>query len=610
PGTNVCHYFTLRHGDVAEGFAQADLIFEDTFTSQMVQHCSLEPNVAVAQVDATGKITLWSSTQAPYVVRRELADSMGMPMTHIRVICPWVGGGFGAKISPRADSRAVALALRTNHRPVRLAYSREEEFTSAAVRHPAILRHKTGVKRDGRIVAREIEVIWDTGAYAETGPTVSRNSGYTAPGPYNIPHVKIDGYCVYTNKVIAAAFRGYGVSQLTWAYESQMDIMARKLGIDPLEMRLRNAFEEGGVTATGEVLRVVGLKKTIYAAARSLDWDKPRTEGNKLRGKGIACMHKATRAPSDSSAFVKVNEDGTVAVLTSAVEAGQGVRTVLAQITGEVLGIKADAVAVTFADTDVTPFDPTTSSSRTTFHMGNAVKTAATDAREQLVQIASQAMEANPEDIEFRGGRVFVRGAPERGMTIAQVMRRRFGSRGGPILGKGTFAPSEATPLDLETSQGAKPTAYWMYATQGAEVEVDTDTGQVRVLKLVAAHDVGRAINPVNCQQQIQGALVMGLGGALTEEVVVQEGKALNTSLADYKVLTAMDAPVLEPIIVETPHYEGPFGAVGLGEPGLAPTAAAIANAVEDAIGVRIKDLPITPGRVLRALREKQGRQG
>jgi carbon-monoxide dehydrogenase large subunit len=607
PGTNICNHFKLRKGDLDEGFRQSDFISEDTFKTQMVQHCHLEPHAAIAQVSPSGQITIWTNTQHPYSCRRELARSLGMPMNQIRIIVTYVGGGFGGKVYLKVEPLSVVLAMKVkNSRPVQIVLTREEEFyATSIVRHPAVIQIKTGVKRDGTLMARRVKLVWDTGAYADAGPPISRNAGFSCNGPYKIPNLWVDSYCVYTNKTIAGAFRGFGIPQIMWAIDSQMDILAEGIGMDPVEIRLKNALEEGSISSTGEILHSVGIKECIQKSAEAIDWGKRSGEN---RGKGIGVMHKMTMAPSSSSAFVKLSDDGTAEVLTSTVDMGQGSSTIFAQIVAEELGLNVKDIKVASPDTSVTPFDHGTSSSRSTFHMGNAVKQAAVDAKRQLLEVAAEELEANPEDLEVRKGLIFVKGSPEKNIPLSKVSMG--GSylaigKGKPIMGRGTFNVPDATPLDPETGQGAKPTVFWMYAAQAAEVEVDRETGKVKVLKIVSAHDIGKAINTSACEQQIEGAIATGVGTTLMEEIRIEGGKTLNPNFVDYKMPTSLDMPEMVPILVETIHESGPYGAKGLGEPALAPTAPAIANAIYDAVGVRIKELPITPDKVLKALKEK-----
>ncbi|HXZ37277.1 MAG TPA: xanthine dehydrogenase family protein molybdopterin-binding subunit, partial [Thermodesulfobacteriota bacterium] len=610
PGTNICNHFRLRKGDMERGFKESDLVLEDTYRSHGVQHAHLEPHAAIAQVDPSGRVQVWTNTQTPYFNRKAIAQALSLPLNKVRITGTAVGGGFGGKSYLKAEPVCVALALKTRGRPVKLVYTREEEFSIAPVRHPTIIRCKTGMKRDGTWMGQETELIFDTGAYADIGPRVTRNAGFSATGPYKVPHVRIDSYCVYTNNSIGGAFRGFGTPQVTWAIESHLDSMAEGLGIDPLELRLKNAVEEGSISATGQALYSVGLKDTLRQAADKIGWGQGRTP---FRGKGIACMHKSTVTPSASSAFVKLNEDKSVTLLVSTVEMGQGASTLLAQIVAEELSVPVENVSVVSPDTDVTPYDMASVSSRSTFFAGNAVRRAAIDAREQLLEIASEILEASPKDLVLERGRIFVRGVPDRAIPLADLpLGEAFyvgalgRGKGRPVLGRGSYAVEDATALDRETGQGKNPSAFWMYATQAAEVEVNPRTGQVKVLRLTSAHDVGRALHPVSIEGQIQGALVMGIGTTLFEDLDMREGKAQNHNFSSYKLPSALDIPEMIPIIVEAPDRNGPYGAKGLGEPALSPTAASIANAIHAATGVRVKDLPITPEKILAGLVQKE----
>ncbi|MGH7366518.1 MAG: xanthine dehydrogenase family protein molybdopterin-binding subunit [Candidatus Rokuibacteriota bacterium] len=603
-GTNICNYYKLRRGDAEAAFADCTVLVEERYTTGWMQHVPMEVHVAIAQQASDGRLTVWTSAQSPYWTRAELATALGIPMSDIRVIVPHVGGGFGAKHAVKIEQYAITLAMKAGNRPVRVALTRAEEFGASLLRQPTAIDIKTGATREGRILARKIRIVWNTGGYADLSPAVSRNAGFAAGGPYTIPNVWVDSYCVYTNNPVSGAFRGFGVPEVTWAGESNLDMVARELGMDPLELRLRNAVEEGSESVLGEVLHSVGVKECLRKAADALDWTTPKPAG---RGRGIACMHKSTGTPTSSAAFVKLNEDGTVTMLSSSVDMGQGATTVLAQIVAEELGVKPEHIRVVAPDTDVTPFDRSTTSSRTTFHSGNALRAAARDARQQILDVAGDLLEASPDDLELRDERVSVKGSPEHSVPLSKLWKSGMYTRGQyPILGRGAYSTSSIyDPLDPVTGRSRRATAFWMYAAQAAEVVVDLETGKVTVLRLTAAHDMGKAINPQTCQQQIEGALVMGLGQALFEQLVIDQGRPVNPSFIDYKIPCTLDIPQLETILVEAEHNEGPFGAKGLGEPGLAPTAAAIANAIFDAIGVRMRDLPITAERVIRALRER-----
>lgn len=598
-GTNICNHFKIRKGDIEKGFSESDYIFEDTFTTQMQQHCCIEPHGAICLIDDESNITLWANNDSPYRCRKEIATALKIPLTKVRVIStPYIGGNFGGKGGLKAEACAIALAWKIRNRPVKVIYTREEEFCCSLVRHPAVIKMKTGVRKDGTILSRDVKIYWATGAYAEKGPTVSRLGAISAIGPYKIPNVNIDSYCVYTNKPVAGAMRGYGAPQVCWAYESQMDIIANHLGIDPLEFRLRHVYCEGDTHTTGQKLYSEGLKECLERVAEEMKWRKKSL--GRDQGRGIACMERGVKTPFGSAAFVKVNEDGTVDVLSSTTEVGQGSSTIICQIVSEELGVPMEWVRKASPDTAFTPFDASTTSSRSTFHMGNAVKMAATDAKEQIIQMASKLMEANPQDLEIRNGNIYVKGVPEKPLPIARVLSEHYGMS-GTVLGKGFYFPRFDEPVEYFSLN----MIFWLLGSHGVEVEVDRKTGHVKVLKVYAAHDVGKAIHPENCIGQIQGGIAMGLGYGLMEEILFQDGAILNPSFLDYKIPTALDIPEMLPILVECSHPNGPYGAKGMGETNNVQVAPAIANAIYNAIGVRIKDLPITPEKVLEALRRK-----
>jgi len=600
-GTNICNHVKIRRGDIDEGFKKADYVFEDLFRTPAVQHCHLEPHVSIAMVDPSGKITIWTSNQFPYTARRELMNSLKIPANKIRIIVPEVGGAFGGKFWAKTEALSAALALKLKKgRPVKVSLTRQEEFTATSgVRHQSIIKLKTGVKRDGRLIARKAELIYDTGAYATLGPAVSKYGALVSAGPYEIPNVWTDSYSVYTNKMISTAFRSLGTSQPIWAIENHMDIIADELGIDPIEFRLRNVLKDGSMTATGQQLDNVGVRECIMKVKQALEYGSTNKNN---RGKGIALTQHLAIHPASSAAMVKINEDGTVNILTSSVDLGQGFKTIISQIAAEILGMRVEDFKVSLPDTDVTPYEDG-ASSRTTFSMGNAVRLAAMDARQQLLNVASEKMEANPEDLEINDGFIRVRGSPNKKISIQELP---LGYREGkPIIGRGAYNEKNI-PMDPATGQSSNPVSFWMFAAHGAEVEIDRETGKVKVLKVVSAHDVGKAINPINCEQQIEGAIGMGIGISLMEEIKSENGKTINPNFVDYKMPTAMDMPEMIPILVEIPENKGPFYARGLGEPAVAPTPPAVSNAIYDAVGVRIKELPITPDKVLKALREKR----
>ena len=602
-GTNVCTHFKLNRGDVEKGFAEADRIFEDTFTLPATQHSFLETHACIALAEA-GRITVWATTQNPFVVRTQLANIFKVPVSKVRVIVPYLGGGYGGKVYPKVEPITVALAQKAR-RPVRVVLSREEVFYTIT-KHAAVIRMKTGVKNDGTLIARECEIHLDTGAYAEIGPRVAKKSGYTAAGPYRIPNLKIDSCSVYTNKPPAGAFRGFGVSQSAWAVESQMDIMAAALKLDPLELRLKNGYVDGDRFVTEETLRSVGLKDCLDGVAKSMGWEDKRLKSSKVqklndgslkRGKGLACMIKATITPSISCAAIKLNEDSSLSIYCGTVEMGQGSETVLAQIAGEELGIPLRQIQVLGVDTDVVPYDLTTSSSRSTFHMGKAVQFAARDILRQLKEIVVEEYGVPADQVSFANGKVRL---PEGSLDYAEIMFKRFGMQGGTLIGEGELKTS------VKDEFGEKSTsAFWFLSAGAAEVEVDVETGKFKLLKYATAVDVGKALNPLGCRQQLTGAAITGIGQAVFEEIAYDNGQLINPNLIDYVLPSLADMPAsIDPIAIEIPDRNGPFGAKGIGESALIPVAPAIANAIFDAIGVRIKDLPIKAEKIYLALED------
>jgi CO/xanthine dehydrogenase Mo-binding subunit len=584
--TNIALDFHLRHGNTAKGFAAADQIFEHTFTTQQTTHTPFEPFVAVAEASER-EATVHTSTQSPSYVRYELARLLGWPENRVRVRTAYLGGGYGAKVYVKIEALALALA-RLAGKPVRVALTMEEQFFTIS-KHPSTFRIKSGVTKDGKIVARECEVWWNGGAYADIGPRVTQKSGFTAAGPYDIENVSIDSYALYTNRPPAGALRGFGIPQLVWAYESHTDLIAREMGWDPAAFRKANILRDGREQAVGTVVEDAGFEACLDKVCVQMAWDKPfdKGSGTVKRGRGIAVGFKALIAPTTSVAIVNVNADGSCVVHCSTVDMGQGSDTAMAQIAGEVLGLDTETVRVIHPDTDVTPYDMSTLGSRSTFHMGHAVRLAAQDARDKLDALAREL------------------GLPEgSNLPVPELFIKKFGMQAGNIIGTASYKP-DYTPPNYQTGQSPNATPNWMVGAAGVEVEVDTETGRVRVLRLVNVCDVGRPINPAIVETQISGAAVMQLGFTMTEEMVLQEGQLTNGSLADYKIPGFHDIPhIMQNSTVDAEQRNGPFGAKGVGESGTFGVSPAIANAIHDAVGVRITRMPITPEAVFRALRE------
>jgi carbon-monoxide dehydrogenase large subunit len=593
-GTNIAHQAVYAKGDVDRGFAEADEIFEDVFRAQQVQHCSLEPHAVVASWDGQ-RLTLWTSTQKVFLVRSGLADLFDLPENKIRVIGSKIGAGFGGKNAMRLEPYAAALALKTG-RPVRLINSRAEEFAASAGSVPASVRVKTGVKRDGTITARAMEFIWDTGAYAEGLPGSNR-ALKDGVGPYQIPHLRVTSTLVYTNKVRGCPFRGLGIPEAVWAGESQMDIIAAKLGLDPVELRLKNCLDTGAETPAGDRAQQIALRECLLQVSKELERWKKSAPAN--HGFGVALIHKSpTTSAASSKAHVRFAAAGKIDLMIGATDVGGGTGTSLGQIAAEALGVAPDDIRVIIADTDLTPFDHGTYSSRVTAYVGAAVKRAAEDARGQLLELAAQRWKISPDKLRAADRKVI--GPGGRCMTFEDVMEN---ANVREIAGTGSFESKRSWAGDKSAEKEGSTSAGWPFGAQLVEVEVDRETGVIKPVRVASAHDVGKAINPMAVTGQIQGGIAMGLGYALFEGLQFEEGRVTNASFSDYKIAGARDMPAATPIIVEKPYASEPYGAKGVGEMSVFGIAPAIANAVASLTGVRIKDLPLSAEKMFAALR-------
>jgi CO/xanthine dehydrogenase Mo-binding subunit len=586
--TNIALDYQLRRGEVEKAFAAADHVFEHSFRTQQVLHVPLESHAALA-VPGNGTLTIHTSSQSPSFVRMEIARLLGWPENRVTVKVPFLGGGYGAKVYVKVEALAAALAL-IARAPVKVALAMEEQFYTIT-KHATTFRIKSGVTKDGRILARKCDVYWNGGAYADIGPRVAQKTGFTAAGPYDIENVSIDSYEVYTNRPTAGALRGFGVPQLAWAYEGHTDLIARELGMDPVEFRRKNILRNGRPQATGTVMKDAALEKVLERLAERMNWsgDFDRGAGRLRRGRGLAIGLKASISPTTSCATVNVNADGSIALYINTIDMGQGSDTAMAQIAAEVLNVPAESVRVVHGDTDLAPYDMGTLGSRSTFHMGHAVKLAAEDARAKLVALAAEV--GLPKGTNY---------------GIKELFKKRYGMQAGTIVGTGTYVPSYAPP-EAKTGQSANVTPFWMVGGTGAEVEVDTETGHVRVIRLVNVADAGRAINPKIVRTQVSGGAIMQLGFTLYENMVLDGGQVTNASFADYKIPGFRDIPVMDVELVTAEQESGPFGAKGVGETATFGVSPAIANAIHDAVGVRLTELPITAERVLRALHERDG---
>ena len=606
-GTNVGDQFHLKKGNPDQGFAEADEILESEFTCGMLQHTTIETHTATAEADPiSGDIHVWAPSQSPFSIRGLLAKTFHVPLEKVRLTVTEIGGGFGGKYEARCEPIAIALSLKAKGRPVKLTYRRDEEFAATVCRSPVHMRIKTGVKKDGTITAQKVDIEWDAGAYVTTNPRVDYNAGFAANGPYKIPHAQVDGYVYMTNKTLGTAYRGFGVTEVATAHERQMDLIAEKLGMDPLELRLKNVLCDGDTGITGEIMQTMAVKECLQTAADNIGWnDLPLhwtdEEGN-LCGKGIACFNKLTGTPSTTSVLVKMNENGSLYIMSASTEMGQGVTTTLPQIAAQSLGMDLEKISVSPVDTAITPFDKTTTSSRSTFHSGNAILEACDDIKNQLCRLAALKFKVDEQDMKYTSdGYIVCRSDESKKIHINDVGKSGILHEQAPVAALGKYGTSDIfDPPPVDGRQSKRPTVMWMHGAQAAIVAVNPKTGRVQVKKVGAAHDVGKAINPTGCLQQIEGSIIMGLGHALMEEMIYENGNLRNGNMVDYKVPTFMDSAVeMKITLVEQAHPEGPYGVKGIGEPGLAPTAAAMVNAVCNACKADFTSIPIKPEHIL-----------
>jgi CO/xanthine dehydrogenase Mo-binding subunit len=602
---NVAAQVLLNRGDVAGAFAQADHVIEGTYSAHSAHQMPMEPRAAVAEVDAHGRLTIHSSTQGPFNVRQQLHEAFGLPYTDLRVIAATVGGGFGSKLEAAVELYAGMLA-RSTGRPVKVVNSREEDLSYGAPRHPMIIHLRSAVTADGTILGREAMLVMDAGAYAGGSPLLAGVAAMLAPGPYRIPNLKVEVLVAHTNKMAFGAYRGPSGPQTVFAVESHTDAIAKQIGIDALEFRLKNIFVDGDTGHSGQTLSNVGMRDVLTKAAAAIGWgmENPPSAPGLKRGKGLSVAWWPTSAGA-SACSVQMNEDGTVVVQTGATEIGSGsVAAGIAQIIAGEIGVSLDSIRVVSGDTATTPMDAGAQGSRTLFNAGQAAKRAAKSVRSELFRRAADILEVSEADLEVTNGRITVKGVPDRGIDYADLTAGQMWAS-EPVLGKGTYV-MPPTPNDDTTLQGSLVPAFnaASYHCHAAEVEVDPETGSTRIVDFVVAQDVGFAVTPLYVEGQMQGGAVQGVGYMLTEEVVIEDGRMLNPNLALYKIPTMLDAPDVRPIIVEAASEHGPYGAKGVGEPPVVLPPGAIANAVANAIGNPIRTTPLTPERVLRVIRD------
>ncbi|MDP3683195.1 MAG: molybdopterin-dependent oxidoreductase, partial [Ignavibacteria bacterium] len=618
--SNVAHLRKVRNGNVEEAFADSDFVLDDVYTVPRYAHCALEVHGAVGLLDHSGRLTVWTASQSPHTQRHLFAEALaplGFQHKDVRVITPFVGGGFGGKAGVSMEILGAALATKVKGNPVKILWSRAQEFYNTYQRQGVVARLKVGVKNDGTITALEHTLYRDAGAYVEYGANVVNAAGLSATGPYRIPNIKIDSYCVYTNLPPGGPYRGFGYSEFLFGLESHINELAKKIKMDPVEFRKKNAIREGDRLTYGAKMNPNGLMEAIDKVAKEIEWEKKETSSdpNKVIGKGFSLFWKAPAMPpnASSSAFLKFNEDASLNILVSGMEIGQGYLTVLAQIAAEVLSVPVEKIRVETPDTDRNPYEWQTVASHVTWGCGNAVKQAAEDAREQIFDLIERANGKKREELYLEDECVRSKvekdfSLPLKNFIISGIQKEDGTFRGGPIIGRGMFMPEFASALsDPETSQGGHPNVHYTVGAAAVKIEIDKQTGKVKIPKVVLAVDCGKAINPDLVNGQITGGILQGIATVLYEDMRFDDkGKLINANFSDYKIPTAMDIPdEVIPIIIEVAQPDGPYGARGMGEHTMIPAAPIIANAVEDALGIRIKSMPITAEKIALAVKER-----
>lgn len=620
PDTNISNHFKLRKGDIDKGFKESDFIIENKFYVPQILHVPMETHAVIAKWGIDDKIKIWSSAQSPYTLRNLFSIALDVPIQNIDVTVPCIGGGFGGKAGIHIEPLVALLSKAANGKPVKLVATREEEISTLPCRQGLVAKIKTGVKKSGKIVAEEIEYLWDAGAYADYGVNITRATGYSAVGPYEIDNVKVDSKTVYTNHLFGTAYRGFGHAEIFWAIERQMELAAKKIGMDPLEFRLKNLLRPGSITITGEPIHEQSgnVIKCLQTVAEGIGYGKPKSEEQKelerktgkYRGKGIAVLHKAPAMPSNAatSAIIQMNEDGSVRFNVSGIDMGQGAYTAMSQIIAERLHIPIEKVHAVFeTNTDAAPYDWQTVASRMTILAGNAVIEACDDLENQIFEMACTVLRAAKRDLALGDQCVYIKQFPEEKIYYNQMAvgytYPNGNAIGGPLIGRGKSIAQGLTILDKETGQG-RPALDWTFGAHAMEVEVDTNTGDTKVLKIVTALDVGKVINEMIVKGQIVGGVIQGLGTAISETLKYdKEGRLLTKNFVDYKIPTMQDLPdEIEVHCIETPQLDGPYGARGCAEHPMISITSAMGNAIADAVGVELFETPFTAEKVYTAL--------
>ncbi len=609
PG-NLSFETNLSFGDIEKGFAGCDYVREDEFSTAAIRHGFLEPHAALANWDSSGKLTFWGSKQSPYFTYRNMGKALGITPSRVRFIQSYLGGGFGGKNEMFSVDFCAALLSKKAGRPVKVVASQEEVLYAYRQRHPALIRLKTGFMKDGTLVAMEAKIVADGGAYKGIGAMSLYLMCTFLDFPYRVPNLRVQGRRVHTNTQTSCAMRGHGVPQVRFAAEVQLDMAAEELGLDPVEVRLKNAVRPGETTGHGFKITTCGLEECIREGKKIAErWRSEvraagvpkRRRGIGLASYGFICGPRLA-GHNTCAAQIKVHEDGSIALVTGSSDCGQGSDTVLSQIAAEVLGVRLEDIRYGTLDSEITPVDPGVYGSRVTFMTGNAVILAAEDVLRQLAEVAAKALKTDVGNIVFRDRRVFVAGSPDRGMAFDKVVKAaQYSGTGKTILGSGYWAPDGIDPPDFKTGMGNISGGY-SFGTQVAEVEVDEETGRVKVCRLAMIQDCGQSINEMLTEGQLEGSAIGGIGHTFTEVIIRKEGQTMNPSFLEYRMPTALDACEVESSRTDTIDAVGPFGAKESGEGIQVAIVPALVNAVHDAIGVWFKKIPITPDDIVDAV--------
>ena len=595
---NLCYKLNLSDGDIEEGFSQADFIVEGSYETPVAHAGAIEPHCSTARVDSTGRATIWTTTQKPFVFRSYLASALKRPLNKFKIVPTHIGGGFGGKLFPSLEPYAVLLAEKARL-PVQMVLTREEEMACALLRHPSKVKLKTGVKSDGTLVAQSARMIFNTGAYGFYGPNTAALASLMVTGPYRIPNLDVTGLVVYTNTVPNGSIRAPGAPQLAFAVEAQLEKVARTIGMDSLEFRLKNAWDEGDVTCLGQKLESVSIKECLTKAADAINWNEKREPGV---GKGLACLWWVS-GQWGTQTLIESNEDGSFRLINGCVDMGTGgLSSSVIQMAADGLEVRPELIQLVRGDTDNLPWDHGHGGSRTVFTIGESAYEAAINLKQQILKEGAEFFGLPLDQVYIFEERICVRGDPSQFVSLSKICFDRHKKHGGPMVGVSSSLP-QPPPTTKDHPIGGFSAA--SFCAHAVELSADRDTGEVVVKRYAAAHDVGRAINPAGCEGQIEGGVAMGLGLALMEELVEQKGKIVNPTFADYLLLTAEDMPEIETILVEKPSKEGHFGVKGVGEPPIAPPTGAVANALMSAFDIDVTSLPLSSEEIARLIRER-----